>query len=134
MSADGRQRLEDEFGPYYEQARAAAAFVRQPGRTPGPIHVEGNPLIQYLSGRDFALTEHGWAAEMSDARLWKWTRDGLRDERPVYLWVNQFSEQIMQERSRETLSLIHTMYCSVEKIGDGTWYALRGSQDCRSPG
>lgn len=134
LSASGRQKIDDEFGQYYDQARAAAAFVREPGRAPGAIHVEGNPLIQYLSGRDFALREHGWAAEMSDARLWKWTRDGLRDERPVYLWIDQFSEQIMQERSRETLALINTMYCSAEKIGDGTWYALRGSRDCERPG
>ena len=60
--------------------RAAAAFVREPGRTPGAIHVEGNPLIQYLSGRPYALRVHGWAPEQSDARLWKWTRDGLRDD------------------------------------------------------
>ena len=132
LSASGREKLDDSLGHDYEQARAAADFVREPGRAPGPIHVEGNPLIQYLSGRDFALRVHGWAPEMSDARLWKWTRDGLRDERPVYLWVDQFSEQIMQDRSRETLSLIHAMYCSVKDIGDGTWYALRGSHECRA--
>ena len=134
LSASGRQRFDNTFGQHYAQARAAAAFVRRPGRAPGPIHVEGNPLIQYLSGRDFALRLHGWAAEMSDSRLWKWTRDGLQQQRPVYLWVDQFSETIMQERSRETLSLIHEMYCSVEDIGDGTWYALRGSEDCKTTG
>jgi hypothetical protein len=131
LSANGREKLDDSLGHDYDQARAAADFVREPGRAPGPIHVEGNPLIQYLSGRDFALRLHGWAPEMSDARLWKWTRDGLREKRPVYLWVDQFSENIMRGRSRETLSLIHAMYCPVKDIGDGTWYALRGSRDCR---
>jgi hypothetical protein len=133
LSASGRQKYDDTFSPYYAQARAAAAFVRQPGRTPGPIHVEGNPLIQYLSGRDFALREQGWAPEQSDTRLWTWTRSELRDRRPVYLWLDQFSEHVMRSRSPETLSLINAMYCSAETIGDGTWYALRGSRDCAPP-
>jgi hypothetical protein len=133
LSASGRQKYDDTFAPYYAQARAAAAFVRQPGRTPGPIHVEGNPLIQYLSGRDFALREQGWAPEQSDTRLWSWTRRELRDRRPVYLWLDQFSGHVMRSRSRETLLLIDTMYCSVQTIGDGTWYALRGSHDCAPP-
>ena len=77
----GRHDFEAEFEPYYPDARAAAAVVDAPGRTPGAIHVEGNPLIQYLSGRPFALREHGWAPEQSDARLWKWTRDELREKR-----------------------------------------------------
>jgi hypothetical protein len=92
--------------------------------------VEGNPLIQYLSGRRYALREHGWAPEQSDARLWKWTRDGLRDERPVYVWVDRFSAGIMRENSPETLALIDSMYCAVDRVADGKWYALRGSREC----
>jgi hypothetical protein len=130
LSAAGRQKFDDTFAPYYAQARAAAAYVRQPGRSPGPIYVEGNPLIQYLSGRDFALREQGWAPEQSDSRLWKWTDSELRDRRPVYLWLDQFSRQVMHRRSPETLTLINAMYCSTETIGDGTWYALRGSREC----
>ena len=71
---------------------------------------------------------------MSDARLWKWTRDGLRDKRPVYLWVDQFSKDLMQARSRDTLSLINAMYCRAQTIGDGTWYALRGLRECTATG
>jgi hypothetical protein len=130
LTAGGRHAFEAAYEPYYPEARAAAAFVREPGRTPGPIHVEGNPLIQYLSGRPYALREHGWAPEQSDARLWKWTRDGLREKRPVYLFVDQFSVDIMRERSRETLALINTMYCPVQRVADGTWYALQGSREC----
>jgi hypothetical protein len=112
-------------------ARAAAAWVDEPGRAPGAIHVEGNPLIQYLSGRPFALREHGWAPELSDARLWRWTDDGLRDDRPVYLWVDSFSRGVMRERSPATLALIAQLYCKVQPIGDGAWYALRPSPECR---
>jgi hypothetical protein len=130
LTASGRHRFETEFEPYYAQARAAAAFVREPGRTPGAIHVEGNPLIQYLSGRPYALREHGWAPEQADARLWRWTRDGLRDARPVYVWVDQFSLDIMRERSPETLTLIDSMYCTARRVADGAWYALRGSREC----
>lgn len=132
LTTSGRHRFETAFEPYYPQARAAAAFVRRPGRTPGPIHVEGNPLIQYLSGRPYALREHGWAPEQSDARLWRWTRDGLRDERPVYLFVDQFSTDVMHAHSRETLALIDSMYCKVERVADGAWYALRGSRECKA--
>ncbi len=131
LTTSGRHRFEAALEPYYPQARAAAAFVRQPGRTPGPIHVEGNPLIQYLSGRPYALREHGWAPEQSDARLWKWTRDGLRDKRPVYLFVDGFSTGIMQANSRETLALIDSMYCKVQRAADGAWYALKGSPECK---
>jgi hypothetical protein len=130
LSASGRARFDDQFYAYYPQARAAAAFLKEPGRTPGPIHVEGNPLIQYLSGRPAALREHGWAPEQSDARLWRWTRDGLREQRPVYLWVDHFSDGVMQARSPATEALIHSLYCKVQPIADGAWYALRGSKDC----
>jgi len=130
----GRHRFEASFEPYYPDARTAVAFLDQPGRTPGAIHVEGNPLIQYLSGRAFALREHGWAPEQSDARLWRWTRDGLREKRPVYLFVDQFSLDIMQRRSRETLALIDSMYCKVQPEADGAWYARHGSRECRALG
>ncbi|MDQ1467932.1 MAG: hypothetical protein QOH10_2347 [Actinomycetota bacterium] len=130
LTTSGRHRFEAAFEPYYPQARAAAAFVRQPGRTPGPIHVEGNPLIQYLSGRPYALRLHGWAPEQSDARLWRWTRDGLRDHRPVYLFVDRFSIDIMRARSTQTLALIGSMYCNVRRVADGAWYALRDSREC----
>ena len=130
LTAAGRHRFETEFEPDYPGARAAAAFLDQPGRSPGAIHVEGNPLIQYLSGRPYALREHGWAPEQSDARLWRWTRDGLRDARPVYLFVDQFSIDIMRRNSRETLALIDSMYCRVQPVDDGAWYALRGSKEC----
>jgi hypothetical protein len=130
LTTKGRHDFEAAFEPYYPDARAAVAFLRRPGRTPGPIHVEGNPLIQYLSGRPYALREHGWAPEQSDARLWRWTRDGLRDQRPVYLFVDQFSDGIMRSRSRETLALIDSMYCRVQRVADGAWYALRGSREC----
>jgi hypothetical protein len=130
LTTAGRHAFETAFEPYYPEARAAAAFVRAPGRTPGAIHVEGNPLIQYLSGRPYALRVHGWAPEQSDARLWSWTRSDLRDRRPVYLFVDRFSLGVMRGRSRETLALIDAMYCKVEPVGDGAWYALRGSRDC----
>lgn len=130
LTAAGRHRFEVTFEPYYAQARAAVAFLNQPGRTPGPIHVEGNPLIQYLSGRPYALREHGWAPEQSDARLWTWTQDGLRSARPVYLWVDDFSIGIMRDRSPKTVTLINSMYCPVQRIADGWWYALHGSPEC----
>ena len=130
LTGSGRHRFEAEFEPYYPEARAAAAFVREAGRTPGPIHVEGNPLIQYLSGRPYALRLHGWAPEQSDARLWKWTRDGLQNERPAYVWIDRFSLDVMRARSPETVALVDSRYCRVRRIGDGTWYALRDSHEC----
>jgi hypothetical protein len=130
LSARDHLRFETAVGGYYVHAREAAAFVRQRGRAPGAIHVEGSPLIQYLSGRRYALREHGWAAEQSDARLWRWTRDGLREARPVYLWVDDFSIDIMHERSPETLVLIDSMYCQAHRVADGEWYALHGSREC----
>jgi hypothetical protein len=132
LTTTGRHDFEAAFEPYYPDARAAVAFLRRPGRTAGAIHVEGNPLIQYLSGRPYALREHGWAPEQSDARLWRWTRDGLREHRPVYLFVDQFSDGIMRSNSRETLALIDSMYCRVQGVADGAWYALRGSTECKA--
>ena len=132
LGATGRHDFEAAFEPYYPDARAAAAWVDDPARTPGPIHVEGNPLIQYLSNRPFALREHGWAPEQSDARLWRWTRAGLRDDRPVYVFVDDFSRDIMRERSPQTLALIGRLYCKVQPIGDGAWYALRSGGECRA--
>jgi hypothetical protein len=76
------------------------------------------------------LRAHGWAAEQFDDRLWKWTRDGLREKRPVDLFVDQFSVDVMRKNSTATLALIDSMYCRVTRIADGTWYALRGSPEC----
>jgi hypothetical protein len=49
----------------------------------------------------------------------------------VYLFVDQFSIDIMRTNSRETLALIQSMYCRVQPVDNGAWYALRGSRDCR---
>jgi hypothetical protein len=131
LSANGRHAYDADFEPYYRDAREAVAWVNAPGRTPGAIHVEGNPLIQYLSNRPYALREHGWAPEQSDARLWGWTRAELRAAQPVYLWVDDFSLDIMRKRSHETLTLISQLYCKVHPVADGAWYALRTSDECR---
>jgi hypothetical protein len=132
LTVSGRRDYMDTFGSYEHLARQAVAWVDEPQRVPGPIHVEGNPLIQYLSGRPFALKEHGWAPEQSDARLWRWTRDELRAQRPVYLWVDHFSDDVMRKRSTATLALIHEMYCEAHPVADGAWYALRNSAECRA--
>jgi hypothetical protein len=134
LSARGRHAYDDEFEPYYVDAREAVAWVNAPGRARGAIHVEGNPLIQYLSGRPYALREHGWAPEQSDARLWRWTQDGLREQRPVYLWVDDFSLDIMHKRSPATLALISRLYCKVHPVADGAWYALRSGDECPATG
>jgi hypothetical protein len=131
LTAKGRHAYDARFEPYYPDARAAVAWVDAPGRAVGAIHVEGNPLIQYLSDRSYALREHGWAPEQSDARLWRWTRDELRAERPVYVWVDDFSLDIMRKRSPGTLALISQQYCKVHPVADGAWYALRSGADCR---
>jgi hypothetical protein len=125
-----RNRFEDEVGGDYATARLAADWVRAPGRAPGPIHVEGNALIQYLSGRRAALRVHGWSPHQSDAKLWRSTQDDLQRQRPVYLFVDALSQRIMAERSPTTLTEIAALYCAAATIGDGTWYALDGNRDC----
>jgi hypothetical protein len=130
LTASARARFRVEVGGYYRTALADADWVRAPGRTPGAIHVEGNPLIQYLSGRPMALRENGWAPDQSDARLWRWTREELRADRPVYLFVDDVSLPIMATRSPETVAVVDALYCRADRTTDGEWYALAGSADC----
>ena len=131
LNAAGRHHFEAEFEPYYPKARAAAAFLREPGRTPGAIHVEGNPLIQYLSGRPYALREHGWAPEQSDAQI---VEVDPRRHTPTRApstcgSTSSHSKSRAGDRPRRS-QLIDSLYCRVRHIADGTWYALRTSHEC----
>lgn len=130
LTAAGRERFQIEMGGYYLTARIDADWVRAPGRDPGAIQVEGNPLIQYLSGRPMAMRENGWAPNQSDARLWRWTREELRADRPVYLFFDDPSFAIMATRSPATQRVVESLYCKADRAVDGEWYALAGSSDC----
>ena len=130
VTAAGRDRFRDATASYYLTAESDAAWVSAPGRAPGAIQVEGDPLVQYLARRPLAMREHGWAAGQSDARLWRWTQDGLRDDRPVYLFVDDATLGIMESRSPSTVRLVDSLYCKADRTVDGEWYALAGSSDC----
>lgn len=131
ITAADRDRFQDEVGGDYATARLAADWVRAPERAPGPIHVEGNALIQYLSGRPAALRVNGWSPQQSDAKLWQWTQEELQQRRPVYLFVDALSRRVMADRSPATLTEIASLYCPAANIADGIWYALDGSRDCK---
>jgi hypothetical protein len=132
VTTGDRADFQSAIRGYYLTARLDAAWLQQPGRAPGPIHVEGNPLIYYISGRGFALREHGWAPGESDARLWRWTREELRAQRPVYVFVDDPTMRVMNARSPETTAVLTSMYCRAARMTDGDWYALVGSRECRA--
>ena len=131
VTASDRDRFQNEIGGDYATARLAAAWVRAPERAPGPIHVEGNALIQYLSDRPPALRVNGWSPQQSDEKLWRWTQEELKQQRPVYLFVDAPAQRVMTDRSPATATEIASLYCAAANIADGTWYALDGSRDCK---
>jgi hypothetical protein len=124
LTASGRAAIADELESGYRDARPEVAFLERPDARPGDIYVFGNPLILYLSGRGQAIGVHGWSPEFNDDELWAEIREDLADAAPPYVFVNDFSKEIMVERSPETLAFLEQRYTAIPRA-TGTWYEAR---------
>jgi hypothetical protein len=130
LTASGRTAYQDRYNPTYPRARDTVAFLRAPGSEPGPIHVIGEAELQYFSGRALAGPVSGQTPEQLDGRLWRRTRDELRDVRPPYLFFDDDFVGLMRERSPETLAQIRHDFCRFRRAPNGWWYANRAYGDC----
>jgi hypothetical protein len=130
ITASGRLALQEAAEPQYRIGHAFARFVDTHTRPGQAIYVLGNPIDLYLSGRDQAIPTNGWAAEQYDATVWRRITTGLTTKRPAVLAVDDFSIEKMKTRSPATLAAIERMYCPVRRIGEETWYLLRGDAAC----
>jgi hypothetical protein len=130
LSAEGREHFHTKYNAYYPVARESVAFLHEPGSAPGPIHVIGDYVLQYQSGRDMAIAINGNTVEELDARLWRKAREQLADAQPPYIFVSDAADELMRDRSPETSEQIADDYCRRERVTDGTWYANRALNEC----
>lgn len=91
--------------------------------SPGSLYVMGNPLYFFLAGRDQVPAVSGWSPELWTGRLWNEVEQGILEERPGLILVDEFSAGLARDRSPETLAMIEREY---EVLGpstrDGIWY------------
>jgi hypothetical protein len=130
LSADGREHFHAKYNPYYPVARESVAFLAEPDSAAGPIHVIGDYVLQYQSGRDMAIAINGNTVEELDSRLWRKAREQLADEPPPYIYVSDVGDELMRERSPDTSEFIADEYCRLRRVTDGMWYANRALGAC----
>ena len=118
---DDRAAYQVHLQPTYDELKEAAAVMREPGRTPGPIFVWGDPTTLYLTGRDQAGRLNGWSPEELLPEQWREIARQLHGE-PVYLFVQDGYDALMPERSPETLAVIDEDFDVLVEVDAGTWY------------
>jgi hypothetical protein len=126
LTVAGREGFRSAYMAEYRLADQSVAFVRAPDAADGDIYVFGNPIYLMRSGRDQAIPMHGWSPEFNDERAWEEIRTDLAAEMPRYVLIDDFSMEIISERSPETLSFLESRYDLLRRDpGDVTWYEAR---------
>jgi hypothetical protein len=125
LSTEDRTALREDLEPEYGNARAWARRTGEPDAPTGDVYVLGNPLDLYVADRRQSVSINGWSPEQYPEDVWRRLRRELRRTRPVELVVDRFSDDIMEDRSRETRRLIASRYEPFGGSGDDTWYRLR---------
>lgn len=114
-----------EIDPGYRQARLDTAFLATPGARPGPIYVFGSPVMMLLAQRRQALRWSGWGWEAYTEREWGALASELRQQRPVYVFMDDYNRPLVAANSPETLDALAALYEAQAPGPHGTWYRLR---------
>ncbi len=130
IESGDRRALQDELQAAYRVAHEVDAILEAPGAAPGPIHVLGDPVYLYLSGRDTAVSVNGWAPELFDDGLWNRSADEIRERAPVYVYVDDAAAALIENRSAETAAALASEYCPRGRAGGGDWYGRLGTVAC----
>ena len=130
IDAADRRSFQDEIEPAYRHARQVDAILDAAGAAPGPVHVLGNPVYLYLSGRDSALSVNGWSPELFDAKLWQLTAKELHERAAVYVYLDDAAATLIEEHSNETAAILAADYCPRGRAADGSWYGRLGTHAC----
>jgi hypothetical protein len=119
LTAAGRKDYHDKYAPWYADAAGSGAFLDARDALPGPVHVFGNDEVQRQSGRRMAIAVNGLTPEQLDERLWRKTREQLAAAQPPYVFVSDFADGIMRERSPQTRSFLEQGYCELRRTTGG---------------
>jgi hypothetical protein len=131
VTPEDRQALQDRMQTYYVSARQWARMLSLPDATPGPVYVIGSPIALYLSGRDQAIPQNGWAVDQFDGPMWQRMARQLAAAPPPYLAIRHVSGEFLKERSREMTDLLARLYCRDGGSTEDAWYRLRGPKGCQ---
>jgi hypothetical protein len=137
LTAEGRARYHEKYAPWYPVAAQSAAFLGERGALPGPIHVFGEYEVHRQSHRRMAIAINGLTPEQLDDRLWRKTREQLAAAQPPYVFVSDFADQIMRERSPQTRAFLEDDYCELRPAEaghntteEGRWLVNRRAGRC----
>jgi hypothetical protein len=117
----------------YPEIRREVAFLAAPTARPGPFFVLGNPLFNWLSGRDQGVPRHGgilWGHATTQDWL-DWTAD-LEAVRPPYILVQSGFTNAFErwpERCASFLDLLSRDYRVMRRDSAGVWYERRFPAD-----
>ena len=124
VTADGRREIHEALDFNYRVGPSLTAFLHDPGARQGAIYVLGDPVFQLMSGRDQAIPQGGWNANVSDSELFRKQRDTLAAERPPYIFVDYGARQTVRERSVELDEFVQQRYHELQRNEVGIWYEL----------
>lgn len=112
----------------YKTALEEVAFLSEPSSLPGKIHVCGNPVYYYLSGREPSIASNGWMLELFLPEQWSEMTAQLAKARPPYLFISAEYPDIIRSRSPLTTNFIEKHYRELRRSSAGVWYVLREEQ------
>lgn len=124
LTTAGRRAIEDREDAKYPTARALRAYLAEQ-HIRGDIYVLGNPIDQFVTGRDQAIPTNGWSPEQYDREVWSRVADAIRRDRPPLLVIDDYSAGIMRHRTPSTLAVVNRLYRPAKRVGDDTWYVRR---------
>lgn len=120
-----RRAYQCQVDDNYRRAVHEVSFLTDPSSSPGPIYVFGNPIYYRLSGRDQAISLHGWSIELYLPEQWERLREELAAARPPYIFVAADNRDLIPARSPATSRFLEEHYEKARESGEGVWYVPR---------
>ena len=122
--ANSTQRFQFELEPMYREANAETAFLRDRNQ-PGELYVCGDPIYYIFARRNQPIALNGWGLELLLPLQWEELRSELAAKRPRYIFVARDYQDLIKDRSPETMALIRQNYRERSGDSNGAWYELR---------
>ncbi|MFO0936038.1 MAG: hypothetical protein U0798_05910 [Gemmataceae bacterium] len=122
VTASDRQAAHISTLPDYSTAIQETKWLDNPDAKPGPIFVAGDPLFHTVSDRPMANLIHGWSFALMTPNLWQRLLDDLRSDQPVYVYVANYCERLVDERFPQFHNWLRAKYREVRRSSNGIWY------------
>jgi hypothetical protein len=113
----------DDKANKYNYSYKKIKILNEPNSLAGEIYVAGIPLFYYLSERSQAIPINGWILELLLSEQWDELIKQLKEEKPVYIFVDIGYIRLISNMSPKTVKFIKENYSVVDNGKDGIWFA-----------